>query len=989
MVDHEETNGNDRQNREIKVGGDVKGAVFVSGNGNVIFTEALSASVPPMPKNISPAFRILTVAPRALDIAELPDIADGWSLADGLQAVQAPVRISFLQPPTYERLGLVLDNGWDVLHFDGPVIDEAGGGLFFETEDGLGQLVSADDFIALLRQTVRQPRLVILSASQSARGTGDGLAGKLARDAGIPAVIGFLETVPVNLTKPFLERLYAALGMGRSIADSFDGACASLENFRDVTLPPENEGGSARIIPARDFPVLTGSDTNQALCPGGQHGAVLIEHGSPEGVPAPSESGCFYGVFRAGDPPTGRKGLLVRAARALLHGEKMIVLSGQGGIGKSALAAVLARRMAWRFPGGVFWVGGSSYQSSNLHLDDALDVFAACFDDNFLKAGATQKRQFVLAHLARMEKPCLWIIDGAEAADEAVWQVARQVGGRSAVLLTSREKPEYGGRLFDVDGIALEEALPFLVQEVRRRKNDPLWGLALDNDSQAVRGLTEVQTRQLREIVRLVDGHTLALLHAAALIADEGLGKAEKLVKANPAGGEVTQRFDFSYTRLTVVETNLLQRLAAFAADFDLAAVDEVCKMTLNEQDSGLLSEQEDVLRELTRKSFVNVISWSEDYRRYRLHPVMREFVRAKAAGKMASFEWNMACYYLGLAGAARSLLGEPKKARAAVAIAKHERLNLLTAQQVCLDQGRAAAVISFAYRLDKLFERSGHWDARRRALESGLRVTQNTDGPDRAALLHNMGMLEQDTGNYAQAHRLYLQSLEINERLGDRAGVAYTLGQLGILAYLQADYKDARDFYKRVLEISRDLKDRGSEGRALHQLGLLADVQGECAEAYRLYSESLDIARQLEDKVAVASGLHQLGNLAYQRGDNNEAHRLYSESRDISQQLEDQTGLAQTLFQLGMLAEKESDYPEAQRWYRESLQIKQLLGDKLGEARCLYRSGLLAEKEGDLESALEQLRRAEKIFSAFANPELEVVAQDCKRIEMRFEKKE
>ena len=930
------------------------------------------------PEDVSPAFRILTVTARPLDDPDLPDIADTWSLTDGLRAVQAPVEISFLRPPTRERLELALDNDWDVLHFDGRGVEAAGGGLFFETEEGLRQFVSIDDFIALLKRIAYPPKLVIISACPSAQGDGDGLVGRLEREAAVASVIGFRETPPVEMTMAFVARLYAALGAGRTIADSFNSARDFLGTFPSITLPPNNAGEAVRKIAAGDLPVLTGSNIDQALCPGGRTGWALVERGPLMGAPAPSESGHFYGIFQAGDPPMGRKGLLVRATRALLDGEKMVVLRGQGGIGKSALAAVLARRLAWRYPGGVFWVDGAAYQQSGLGLDEVLNVFAAYFGDDFIKTNTAQKRQAVLAYLGQVDTPCLWIIDNAEVAGDAVWQLARQVGGRSAVLLTSREKPKRGGWLLDVEGIAIKEALPFLEQEVRRRKGDLLWGLALN----------EIQIHQLREIARLVDGHALALLHAAALIADEGLGQAEKLVRANPARGEVSQRFDFSYTRLTTVETVLLQRLAAFAADFDAHAVEAVCTTVLDEQDDGLIPSWDDALRELARKSFVETIRWGEDYRRYRLHPVLREYVRAKAGNSLTRDEWRMARFYLGMARAARDLLGDIENARAAVAMVESERPNLLAAQQICLEQGRETAVISFAYRLDHLFERSGRWDARRSALETGLRATEKTSGQDHATLLHDLGRLMQDTGDYAQARHLYQQSLEINQQLGNRMGVAYTLGQLGILAYLAINYEEAGGFYNRVLEISRALEDQRSVGRSLHQLGLLADAQGEYVEAHDLYVESLGIAQQLGDKEALASSLHQLGNLAYQQGNDADARRLYSDSLDISRQLEDKTGLAQSLYQLGMLGQKAGDYTEARRLYQESLEIRQLLGDKVGAARNLYQLGLLAEAEGDLKNALELMCQAGKTLSALSSPDEKIVAQNCERIEKAIREK-
>ncbi len=1007
-------NNNEEQIRDITVGGTVEESVVVNGNSNVIYVGAPA----PVDDN-GPAFRVLTIVARALDVSELPDIADAWSLAEGLRAVNAPVEIAFLRPPTRERLELVLDNGWDVLHFDGHGTAEDGGFLLFETEEGLRQSVPTDDFIARLKRTANHPKLVILSACQSAKGDGDGLAGRLAREAGVAAVIGFRESVPVDLTMAFVGRLYAALGAGRTIEDAFTSARDSLQNFHDVTLPPENEGDAPRVIQAVAFPALTGSGLDQALCRSGRRGAASVEREPLVGVPAPSESGRFYGIFEDGNPPTGRKGLLARAARTLLNGEKMLVLIGQGGIGKSALAAALARRLAWRYPGGVFWVDGASYQQSGLPLDEALNVFALRFGEDFLKFNTTQKRQLVLAYLEQWDKPSLWIIDNAEVAEEAVWQTARQVGGRSAVLLTSRDKPEYGGSLLDVDGMQADEALPFLVGEVRRRKNDALWGVTLN----------ETQLRSLFEITRLVDGHALALLHAAALIADEGLASAEKLVKANPARGETTKRFDFSYARLAPSEAALLHRLAAFAADFDAQAIEAVCANALDEQDSNLLPGWEEALRGLARKSFVEVHPWNEDYRRYRLHPVMREYARAKAAGSLARDEWRMAQYYLFMADSACKLLGNTQRARSAVAFAERERLNLLAAQEVCLAQEQDAAAISFAYRLDILFERSGRWDVRRQVLENGLRMVEKASGQNHAGLLLRLGVLADNQGDYTNAHHLYQQSLEIAQQTGDEMNIAKSLGQLGILCYRQGDYVEARHLTNKAGELFKSLGEQEMQAIVLHQLGILANDQGEYLEAHRLYQESLKIKQEIGNKAGVAASLHQLGMLAEDQGEYTEARRLYQEGMKIMQQLGNKSDEANTLHQLGTLAHKQGDYAEAYRFYHkgmeilqqlgdkgrvsislhqlgmlannqgeyaqarrlyyESLEIKMQLGDKAGLAYGKAQLSLLEQQQGNLQDAIALIQEAEKILSKLGNPiDIERARRQRLRIEEEIQAK-
>jgi tetratricopeptide (TPR) repeat protein len=57
---------------------------------------------------------------------------------------------------------------------------------------------------------------------------------------------------------------------------------------------------------------------------------------------------------------------------------------------------------------------------------------------------------------------------------------------------------------------------------------------------------------------------------------------------------------------------------------------------------------------------------------------------------------------------------------------------------------------------------------------------------------LYELGNIASLQGDYAEARRLYQQSLEIDERLGDQRGKANSLGQLGTIAYEQGDLEQA-----------------------------------------------------------------------------------------------------------------------------------------------------------------------------------------------------
>ena len=198
------------------------------------------------------------------------------------------------------------------------------------------------------------------------------------------------------------------------------------------------------------------------------------------------------------------------------------------------------------------------------------------------------------------------------------------------------------------------------------------------------------------------------------------------------------------------------------------------------------------------------------------------------------------------------------------------------------------------------------------------------------ADILAKMGSLREDLGDYAEARRLYQESLDIAQQLGDRAGVAQTL----------------------------------------HNLGMLAQDQGDYAEARRLYQESLDIKQQLADRAGIAKTLHQLGNVAYLQGGYSEVRRLYQESLDIAQQLGDRPGVAKTLFQLGMLLETDGKLDEALALYRESMQIDVELNNQPDLAIDYETIGRVLIVQGQNAEGIDLLRQSTALYERLGLPQ-------------------
>ncbi len=245
-----------------------------------------------------------------------------------------------------------------------------------------------------------------------------------------------------------------------------------------------------------------------------------------------------------------------------------------------------------------------------------------------------------------------------------------------------------------------------------------------------------------------------------------------------------------------------------------------------------------------------------------------------------------------------------------------------------------------------------GAWDQEAALVQDTLRRLPS-ESDRRGAWIHQLGMLAQRRGDYAEAERLYRQSLEINEPLGNLAGMAASYHQLGMLAQDRGNYPDAERLYRQSLEINEPLSNLAGMATSYGQLGSLAQSRGDYPEAERLYRQSLEINEPLGNLAGMAASYHQLGSLAQDSGDYPEAERLYRQSLEIDERLSNLAGMAAAYHQLGSLAQDRGDYPEAERLYRQSLEIKERLGNLAGMATSYHQLGSLAQGRGDYPEAV------------------------------------
>lgn len=304
---------------------------------------------------VATPIRILLVTARPEDdsCGYIDHRASALPLVEAMESLPGLVKLHVLNPPTLPALCAELDRARDentpyhVVHFDGHGIYDRRvglGGLCFEKPEDSGKLenrrhdtVFTNDLGPLLRDH-RIP-LVFLDACQSGKAeqASESVASGLLK-VGVASVVAMSHSVLVETARRFVEAFYKALAEGKRVGnamlagqrylkdDSFRGRIFGAGELRledwfvPVLFQEKSDPQLFTTAPARQ----TQDDFKAALT------ARLGE------LPLTPETGFI-----------GRSRELLALQRLLRSGEKeqYAVVRGQGGEGKTALAAEFARWM--------------------------------------------------------------------------------------------------------------------------------------------------------------------------------------------------------------------------------------------------------------------------------------------------------------------------------------------------------------------------------------------------------------------------------------------------------------------------------------------------------------------------------------------------------------------------------------------------------------------------------------------------------------------
>ena len=615
----------------------------------------------------------------------------------------------------------------------------------------------------------------------------------------------------------------------------------------------------------------------------------------------------------------------VAQIRHLLESERLLTLTGTGGIGKTRLAVEVADLLRDEFRDGVWLIDLAPLAEPALvahavagtvgvRVETEVSIQAALLE--FLRS-----RRLLL-----VIDNCEHLVDACALLAEALLTTCPEV----AILATSREPLHIAGETtWRVATLPEPEA-------VRLFADRAMAASGLDVNPGNRPGVTRVCQR--------VDGIPLAIELAAArtgvLSVEQIATRLDNRFRLLVSGGRTAPprqqtlraTLDWSYELLPESERLLLDRLSVFAGGWTLEAAERI----------GTASDApgDDVFERLARlvdKSLVQAEPGPAGHLRYRLLESVREYAaeRLSGSGEAQRAQRQHCAYYSALAAQAETRVLWGANGLDWLVRLDREHANLRAALGWSLsDEGEPVAGLYLVGHLGHYWytrgdRGEGHtWLTR--ALARAAAPTEDTDPEEARAWAWAMmwaGGLAHGRTDYDQATHIVHQAQRVFERLEDRRGIGWCLHFLGHIARARSELPQAAELLGGAITAFHDADDEVSVILPLAALGFTVCLLGDHQRATELCDQAVSVARHTGASGRLTIALIYQGQVASILGRTEQAGAAFQEGLKLSREWDSAWGLAECLEGLAVVAGGQSQPERAARLLGAASRLREAIG--------------------------------------------------------------
>lgn len=939
--------------------------------------------------------RVLLVSPRPEDegATYIDHRVSARPLEEALDPLGEMVELSLLRPPTFEALSAELvranqaDQAYDVVHFDGHgVYDKKHGlgALCFEHPDDAAKLAKRRTAMVQADQLAKEMRdhrvpLVFLEACQTGMAKLDpaaSVAGQLL-DQGVASVVAMSHAVLVETARRFVGAFYQSLMRGERVGE------AMLEGQRDLARNTKRGRSFYGDFHLQDWfvPVLYQEENDLPL--------VTELHGESVKAMLAKRRVLLLGALPE-EPPhhfVGRSRELLALERLLEH-KGYAVLLGEGGEGKTTLAAELARWLVAtrRFARAAF-----------VSVEHALDLRSVLFalGDQLVAGYAAEasrepEKAVLLIERALRERATLVVFDNMESVLPPPEGSAVEVGqAHEPELLTgllqlcAQLQGAGSTRLLFTSREALPSPFDDHHHTVRIGRLDRKDAVKLvsrvlgEKEARPQRGDAGESEGEVGRLVDAVNCHARSLVLVAREVVASGVrGATDRLEELMAAMAErygddreqsLFASVELSLRRLPAETRQQLPRLGVFQGGGHLFVIAQVL---------GLDYEKDEEV-ELGRKLVSVGLGELLPYGHLRLHPALGPLLRrelGEAEQEEAQRVWVEAMVDL-----ARYLRQQRSvDVQLAATLTVLELPNLFKALEFLKAISSPEEVVKVATTIEDLLQNLGRPRAMTRVVKIREEMATKLEIWSRERYHAEQATMDRllEAGQFAEAVKVARALLQRASDSGDEAyeKAAYDIAtahfNLGTALSMSSAAEAALGSFEEARERFQKLGDTGDRDaigmvmKCIAESGTCLQQLGRFNAAAAAHERSIQLSEELGDRRQRAVSKGELGTIRIYQQRYDDALSALKEARNTFEQLAEPSAVAVAWHQIGRAYEEAQKHEAAEHAYQQALKIRVQQGDRGGEADTLSQLGTLWGNNNRAEDAVRLFRQATKIYT-------------------------
>jgi len=288
------------------------------------------------------------------------------------------------------------------------------------------------------------------------------------------------------------------------------------------------------------------------------------------------------------------------------------------------------------------------------------------------------------------------------------------------------------------------------------------------------------------------------------------------------------------------------------------------------------------------------------------------------------------------------------------------ERENLPAVVRFATDQGRFDAAWQLTYLLTGYFDSRGQVTDRVEICQLGLAAAQRQGDPTAESLMRAaLGAAYILSRRFNDGLDCLYGALDLVRACGDRRREAFLSNSIATAYAHMRRFEEALEAYLQVLEVHRENEDRLGMAVALNNIGTARIRLGQPALSFEHLESALRLSREIENPRIEAGILFTLGEAHLRQNRLGEALEHFERALEIRRAIGDRRREVDTLNQIGVTLLRQGDPAAAVEHAVQALALSQEFADPHVISICLTHLAVAQTRRGELDASGRNLKRA------------------------------